>query len=156
MYRGIVPPSFDGQTYDPQSDAARLTAQQVRIRALMLDAQWRTPEEVSQALGLRLTSGTTARIRDLRKTRWGGFNVERRHRGDPKDGLWEYRVAGLLPPEDPAFPSDAPALVEALRSDPEAAVLGAAREYAETCMNTDDPVEVQSALDRLTRAALNL
>jgi len=35
-------------------------------------------------------------------------------------------------------------------------VLGAAREYAETCMNTDDPVEVQSALDRLTRAALNL
>lgn len=34
-------------------------------------------------------ASASARLRDLRRA---GLTVERRRRGDPKAGLWEYRV----------------------------------------------------------------
>jgi hypothetical protein len=151
-----MPPDFHGASFVEEHDGARLLNLRANVRTLMVDGEWRTRSEISDLLGVSRAADIGRRLRELKEPKHGGWNVETRRRGTPKEGIWEYRVAGLLPPEDPAFPSDAPALVEALRSDPEAAVLGAAREYAETCMNTDDPAEVQSALDRLTRAALNL
>lgn len=147
-------PDFDGATYAPEQDQERLTNQQAQIRQLMLDGVWRTPEEVAQTLGLRLTSGTTARIRDLRKPRWGGYNVESRRRGAASDGLWEYRVNGLLSQQGEVNPfADEP---QAAPESPEDAFLAAGREYAETCRQTSDPEELQAALERLGRAALEL
>ena len=31
-------------------------------------------------------------LRHMRKQRFGGYLVEKRRRGEPKDGLWEYRL----------------------------------------------------------------
>jgi hypothetical protein len=39
-------------------------------------------------------AAASARVRDLRKPRFGGYTVERRH---VRDGLWEYRLE--RPPE---------------------------------------------------------
>jgi len=150
-----MPNTFDGQTYEPEHDEDRLGKQLERVRQLVLDGEWRTLDEIGAHSGAPPAS-VSARLRDLRKERFGQYNVERRRRGAPKDGLWEYRINGKLPDEEPVFPSDRAALVSALQTGPEASVLAAAREYAETCKNTDDPAEVQSALDRLTRAALDL
>jgi len=87
-------PDFDGESYDPALDHERLTTQLAAVRTAMLDGQWRTLEEIAVATGLQEnTASISARLRDLRKSKFGGFSVDRRRRGDPKEGLWEYRVA---------------------------------------------------------------
>ena len=64
------------------------------VEKVLLDGQWHTIPQI--ALALRKLSiacreaGVSARIRDLRKPRFGGYNVERRRAG--KDGLFEYRI----------------------------------------------------------------
>jgi hypothetical protein len=88
---------FDGATYSPEHDEARLTGQNQRVHALMQDGEWRTLEEISSATGAPQAS-VSARLRDLRKERFGGFIVDRRHRGDPSRGLYEYRLESPRPP----------------------------------------------------------
>lgn len=82
---------FDGSTYSPDLDESRLTSQLDRVKTLMLDGKWRTLGEISL-----VTQGSeasiSARLRDLRKERFGSYQVERRRRGDPSDGLFEYRI----------------------------------------------------------------
>jgi hypothetical protein len=83
---------FDGPDVTPE-DCARLKTQQVKIREYMLRVRdWRTAQEVADACGLVFTAGTSARIRDLRKPRWGGYIVERQRRSR---GLWEYKLVTL-------------------------------------------------------------
>lgn len=102
---------FDGDTYDRAFDYSRLNTQQEKVRHLLLEqaqpgylaGRWFTAEEIAQVCGLRLTAGTSARIRDLRKAKFGGYNVESRRRGDAQDGLWEYRINGMLDSQ-PALP----------------------------------------------------
>jgi len=79
---------FDGATYDPERDRDRLTAQIRRVYTLMRDGQWRTLSEISQATGDPEAS-VSARLRDLRKPKWGGYLVERHY---VTRGLWQYRV----------------------------------------------------------------
>jgi hypothetical protein len=83
---------FDGATYDPAYDSERLTKQLGRVYAAQIDGEWRTLGEISAVTGDPWQS-VSARLRDLRKKRFGSYNVEGRRRGDPGDGLWEYRVA---------------------------------------------------------------
>jgi hypothetical protein len=84
----------DGDTYDPELDRARLNAQTRRVYDLMADAAWRTLAEIAAATGDPEAS-VSARLRDLRKAKFGGYAVERRRRGDGRSGVWEYRlVAG--------------------------------------------------------------
>lgn len=45
------------------------------IRTLLLDGQWHDLNEIAQAAGTSITS-TSARIRDLRKAKYGGLNIE--------------------------------------------------------------------------------
>ena len=79
---------FDGETYEPDKDKARLTGQLLRVFDLMGDGHWHTLRWLSDhAMGSE--ASVSARLRDLRKDRFGGFNVER-HRLD--GGLWEYRL----------------------------------------------------------------
>lgn len=82
---------FDGVTFEPEFDTDRLTGQLGRVYHLMKDRQWRTLEEIQiEVSGSQ--AGISARLRDLRKARFGGFEVERQRRGDPKQGLFEYRL----------------------------------------------------------------
>jgi hypothetical protein len=89
-------PDFEGPAYDPEFDRNRLANQLGRIYGCMRDGKWRTLAEIR----LETTdseASISAQLRHLRKPRFGRYVVERRHRGDPKDGLYEYRV---LPPAD--------------------------------------------------------
>ncbi len=80
---------FDGKTYDPKKDCYRLISQLVRAEALMKDGEWRTLAQVSAAIGSS-EAGASARLRDLRKTRFGNYIVERRRLFG--GGLHVYRV----------------------------------------------------------------
>lgn len=81
---------YDGDTVDSARDNARLDRQMHRVSELMSDGQWRTLEQISEATGDPQTS-VSARLRDLRKARWGNHNIERRY---VKRGLFEYRMGG--------------------------------------------------------------
>ena len=80
---------FDGKTFDRARDGGRLQAQFKRVRDLMLDGQWRTLEQLSEATGDPQAS-VSARLRDLRKPKFGAHTVLRRY---VRKGLWEYRLA---------------------------------------------------------------
>jgi hypothetical protein len=83
-------PSFDGETFDQAKDGERLGAQLAAVSRLMQDGHWRTPGDMERATGYGWAS-ISARLRDLRKPRFGGFVVERRRR-EGADGVFEYRV----------------------------------------------------------------
>jgi len=82
---------FSGRTYDPEFDRDRLNAQLKRVYDLMHDGAWRTLSEIAAATGDPQAS-VSARLRDLRKDRFGGFMVERRSRGERARGLFEYSL----------------------------------------------------------------
>lgn len=82
---------FDGKTYEPLFDKARLNTILGRVWNLMRDHEWRTLSEIKEITGGSEAS-VSARLRDLRKERFGSLEVERRRRGPAADGLWEYRI----------------------------------------------------------------
>ena len=79
---------FDGPDVEP-ADAERLHTLLGRVLEVMRDGRWRTLAEIKAVAGGSETS-VSARLRDLRKPKWGGFRVERRRTAT--HGLWEYRV----------------------------------------------------------------
>jgi hypothetical protein len=86
--------TFDGSTFIPEFDENRLNAQEFRVYDTMSDGAWRTLSEIQKAGAARAgyidpEASISARLRGLRKA---GCTVERRRRGDPRAGLWEYRV----------------------------------------------------------------
>jgi hypothetical protein len=81
-------PAFDGADYQPDRDTARLDGQLDRIRRYMADGQWRTLQAIAEATGAPPAS-VSAQLRNLRKTRFGGWTVQRRYDGH---GLYQYRV----------------------------------------------------------------
>lgn len=85
------PVDFDGGTYVSRFDRQRLGAQLRAVKALMLDGEWRSLAQIRTATGYP-ESSVSARLRDLRKIRFGGYAVERRRVGEPKSGMFEYRV----------------------------------------------------------------
>lgn len=87
----LEPVHFDGPAYSPQHDQARLTGQILRVFDAMKDSSWRTLDEIVALTGDPHAS-VSAQLRHLRKPRFGGHTVERRHRGDKARGLFEYRV----------------------------------------------------------------
>lgn len=82
---------FDGVTFDAHADGPRLNRQLSAVRDLMRDGEWRTLAEIACALGIPEASAS-ARLRDLRKPRFGSNDVQRRRRGVVTAGCWEYRV----------------------------------------------------------------
>ncbi len=71
-------------------DKDRLNAQQKRVWRVMRDCKWRTFSEIESVTNDPQPS-ISARLRDLRAM---GLIVERRRRGGPQSGLYEYRVMG--------------------------------------------------------------
>lgn len=84
-------PLFGGSTFVESLDCDRLRHQLGRVRSLMLDGVWRTLAEISAVTGDPQAS-ISARIRDLRKDRFGGYRVDRRRRAEAERGIFEYRV----------------------------------------------------------------
>jgi hypothetical protein len=89
-------PQFDGDTYDPHFDYKRLKSQLERVKAIMRDGHWRTLDEICQKSG-GTQAAVSARLRDLRKEKFGGHAVERRARASRESGLFEYRL--VIEPE---------------------------------------------------------
>lgn len=83
-----VRPKFQGKTYDAAKDEKRLTSQLERVRRVMADGQWHTLWELAERVN-GSEAGVSARLRDLRKERWGARTIERRR---VVGGLWEYRM----------------------------------------------------------------
>lgn len=93
--------NFDGATAVAEFDQSRLSGQLRRVYSCMKDGKWRTLEEIQwwpgqgtegKCLVGDSESAISARLRDLRKVKFGSFTVDRRRRGDPKQGLFEYKV----------------------------------------------------------------
>jgi hypothetical protein len=83
--------NFDGESYDPRLDRERLTGQLERVKRFMLDRRgYATLADI--ALAARCSEASaSARLRDLRKPRFGAHQVDRR-RVPGAHGLFEYRV----------------------------------------------------------------
>lgn len=81
-------PHFDGATYEPARDEKRLSGQLERVREAMSDGAWWTLDRLTARVG-GTTPAVSARIRDLRKPRFGAHKVERKSLGH---GLFAYRV----------------------------------------------------------------
>jgi hypothetical protein len=101
------PNLFDGPTYVAEHDEERLTGQLHRVYAVMSNGAWWSLEELAAEI-LRTTghhdtpAAISARIRDLRKKRFGQFPVASKRRRQASVGWWEYRIAGERGSGDPA------------------------------------------------------
>jgi hypothetical protein len=80
---------FDGSTYDAARDQVRLSGQLQNVQQVLSDHRWHTLSEIAQRIG-GSEAGISARIRDLRKERWGSHKIDRQH---ISQGLWKYRLA---------------------------------------------------------------
>ncbi len=78
------------------SDKPRLTNQMHAIRDLMADGNWRTLEQIQEAIesqGIKCrTASASAQLRNLKKPEGGSYGLEKRHEGN---GQYRYR---LVPP----------------------------------------------------------
>lgn len=70
---------FDGIVN--KQDSHRLTTQLDHIRSLMSDGVWRSVTEINQITGYPETS-ISAQLRNLRKSKFGGWTVNRRRWGN--------------------------------------------------------------------------
>lgn len=82
---------FDGITFNPSLDTERLQGQLQRVYEAVRSGEWLTLEEIGQRAGVKSQASISARLRDLRKERFGNHKVERRRRGTPSLGVFEYR-----------------------------------------------------------------
>lgn len=87
-----LPDDFDGDTHRRKLDKPRLATLLGAVASLMLDGKWRTLAEIRSTINRGSEASISARLRDLRKPKFGGYAVQRRRRGAATRGLHEYRV----------------------------------------------------------------
>jgi hypothetical protein len=95
-------PDFDGPTYDADLDKHRFSTQLATVLKILLlgVGDWHTPMEVRERAGLKAeTAAISARIRDLRKTKFGDYVIACRRRVPRKSGIYEYRLVQPTEPE---------------------------------------------------------
>ena len=80
--------NFDGATYDHARDGKRLGAQMEAVFDVMKNGNVRTLPQLAEITGYP-ESSISARLRDLRKPKFGGHRVDREYLGR---GLWSYRL----------------------------------------------------------------
>ena len=98
-----------GKNWNEWDDVVESQAQDQRAACMLLlgDGNWHTTIEILRACGSTAgTAGVTARLRDLRKAKFGGHNIQSRRSRvqhlygvDPSGyAIWEYRlVPGAAP-----------------------------------------------------------
>lgn len=79
---------FDGVTYDHARDSSRLGEQMLAVLSVMADGQWRTLAAIASETNAPEAS-VSARLRDLRKPRFGGHTVNREYL---RRGLYQYQL----------------------------------------------------------------
>lgn len=79
---------FDGATYCHDRDAPRLADQTKLVFALMQDGKFRTLASIASQTGAPEAS-VSARLRDLRKARFGAHTVNREYLGN---GQYQYQL----------------------------------------------------------------
>jgi hypothetical protein len=79
---------FDGITYDSDQDSQRLGSQLFKVRDLMKDGAWRGLGDIAGKVG-GTEAGVSARLRDLRKYRFGQHLVLAKR---VSKGYWEYKL----------------------------------------------------------------
>jgi hypothetical protein len=86
---------MEGTGYEAKYDEQRITSQRDTVKQVLLLAAhhdaWMTLGELARKTKYPEAS-ISARIRDMRKPRYGGYTVEKRRVGNPARGLWEYRL----------------------------------------------------------------
>lgn len=90
MKRMFESAEFDGATYNPARDQKRLGGQLERVYVAMCDGNWWGLKSLAAVVD-GSEAAVSARIRDLRKDRFGGHQIERRCLGG---GHWQYRLVG--------------------------------------------------------------
>ena len=87
-----VPPQIygprDGETFSNGRDLSRLNAQMLDVYRYMIHGEWRTLADIAHNTG-HPEASISARLRDLRKDKFGGFTVERRYIAC---GQYQYRL----------------------------------------------------------------
>lgn len=83
--------AFSGSDYIQELDSKRLSGQLRRIFELMNDGKWRSLREISEITGYGEAS-VSAQLRNLRKSEFGNFIVEKNRSGNPESGLFLYRI----------------------------------------------------------------
>jgi len=83
---------FSGSNYDPALDRDRLAGQMLNIFNLMSDGIPRTLREISDITGYGEAS-ISAQLRNLRKIK---IDFDKRRRGEPANGLFEYWLVNTL------------------------------------------------------------
>lgn len=79
-----------GETFDAKRDGKRLNKQAADAYAYMAHGQWRTLADIASATG-HPEASVSARLRDLRRPKFGGYTVERKYIAC---GQWQYRLGG--------------------------------------------------------------
>lgn len=79
---------FDGKSYEGALDYARLNRQLRLVLDVMKDGQWRTLRRIAEVTR-EPEASISARLRDLRKERFGAWTVERVR---ITQGTFSYRV----------------------------------------------------------------
>lgn len=88
VYKDDFP--FGGETFDAKKDGPRLAGQLKRVYDVMRDGRWRTLQTLKHEAAPATEAAVSARLRDLRKKKFGGFTVETK-RAD-RSGVWVYRL----------------------------------------------------------------
>ena len=90
---------FDGTTYIPTLDHSRLTKGLRKVYDAMTDGRWWSLHELSLRCGVYEQS-IGSRVRDIRKERFGGFQVDRKRIAK---GLWMYKLVIPVEPQGKLF-----------------------------------------------------
>jgi hypothetical protein len=104
-YAPPIPPitfRYDGSDYVPGTDNVRLDSQLGRVWKAMVTGYWLTLDELHERTGDPHAS-ISAQLRHLRKPRFGAYVIEKRRRGKPEGGLWEYRMSLPSPSQPELF-----------------------------------------------------
>jgi hypothetical protein len=83
-------PHFDGETYNPSRDRVRLGTQLIAVWTEMIQGRWMSLADLAHVTGYPEAS-ISARLRDLRKPRFGAHTIERRRVAD-HSGTYHYRL----------------------------------------------------------------
>ena len=79
---------FDGSDYVHDRDSERLTGQLFRVFETIKDGNWYTLNAIAEATEDPPAS-ISAQLRHLRKPRFGGYTVDKKH---IENGLYVYRL----------------------------------------------------------------
>ena len=74
-------PDFDGVTYDPERDKARLTGQLERVYEVVRHGDWHTLKSIA-AITKDPEASISAQLRNLRKARFGSYDIRRKRVGN--------------------------------------------------------------------------